>query len=1256
MLKSAGHDHWAEPMRSIDPAGRRPTRFSPSPALALLLGALSLFAAAPAQAQAPDGVTNLTATPRFGGLHIAWTNPSGAGSDVTEVNLRYREQGADTWRRDTAVDGSMTDFYMLGLTPGTTYEVEVRLFWIDTASYSSWASTTGTPPMFRTVSLSVLSDSVREGSSVAVRATFSHPASSDLTIPVTLTAGTADAGDYGSLSGITIASGRTSGTGTIPTADDADTDDETFTVALGALPSTVRAGSPSSVTVTIRDDDLLPSVRLSVSPNPVEDGSAVTVTATLSATLSSDVSIPVTATLGTAEETDVGGWFRMTRRIAIAAGKMSGEFRISTDDDADTDDETFMVALGALPFSVQAGSPSSVTVAISDGGVETPRPKHSLKVSLSATPNPVPEGSNVVVTATLNGQRTNADRSAHLTIPLTITRGTSEQGDHGTLAGILISDMTRSATGVITTTKDSDADDETFTVALDSNNLPSGVAAGTPASITVTITEAALQQGGGGEDPEPQESLTASFEQVPSEHKGRGAFSLLVRLSETVGNFSRSPRPSSFEVTRGRVQSVEQVDAGLWRVRVKPSSWRTVGVTLAGGRDCDTEGAVCTPDGRALSNTVSATVQGLAGLKVAGGLAREGKDEAIDFSVTLSRAASGTVTVDYATEDETATAGSDYTATSGTLTFAAGETEKTVRVAILDDLIDEGREIFRLKLSNASGARIADGKAAGRIGNTDPGQAAWLSRFGRAVATGVVDALGDRIDRRAQVRSRSGDADLSLLHSFVLSAAGGHGGAGMGYGGAGYRADFGMGYANATPGFSNSVPGHHRGVGLGSGALGGAPGGGPMLGNSMPMGPVGAGPDMGLPSGSLYVPGGDGNRWTGWARTSVGHFSSAGPGAPVALGGQMRMGIFGTDYQMGRMLAGVAIAHGRGTGNLTRAGLDRAYSAHSTLTSVHPYVAFDLSEDLTVWGQGGWGRGEMALAESFVRDEGLEQAGAHRTGNGLTMMAAGVRGGLPEMGGFQLAVKSDAFLVRTVSDALSSLGGGNLAAAEAGVSRVRAALEGSRELRFARGRSITPSVELGVRQDGGDAETGTGLDTGFGVVYADPNFGLMVDATLSLLVAHQDSRYEEWGFTGSVRFDPGLAGRGLSLTMTPSFGMASQGADRLWAMQDMGGLVPHGALPLDMGGQFAADVGYGMAGPGGRGTGTPYAGLTQSAVGYQAMRYGWRWAVDQRFNVGVEGARQAGFGGTFDGGYGAVGLGRSGDAAHSVQVRGGVSF
>ena len=76
--------------------------------------------------------------------------------------------------------------------------------------------------------------------------------------------------------------------------------------------------------------------------------------------------------------------------------------------------------------------------------------------------------------------------------------------------------------------------------------------------------------------------------------------------------------------------------------------------------------------------------------------------------------------------------------------------------------------------------------------------------------------------------------------------------------------------------------------------------------------------------------------------------------------------------------------------------------------------------------------------------------------------------------------------------------------------------------------------------------------------------------------------------------------------MTPSGGAASQGADRLWGMQDMGGLMPYGGAPFEMGGELAADGGYGIAGPGDRGTGTPYAGLTQSGMGYRAARYGYR--------------------------------------------------
>ena len=72
-------------------------------------------------------------------------------------------------------------------------------------------------------------------------------------------------------------------------------------------------------------------------------------------------------------------------------------------------------------------------------------------------------------------------------------------------------------------------------------------------------------------------------------------------------------------------------------------------------------------------------------LSIADAEATEGEDQTLDFVVTLDPAAAQTVTVDYATADGTATAGDDYTATSGTLTFDPGETSQTIAVPITDD-------------------------------------------------------------------------------------------------------------------------------------------------------------------------------------------------------------------------------------------------------------------------------------------------------------------------------------------------------------------------------------------------------------------------------------------------------------------------------------------------------------------------------------------------------------------------------------------
>ncbi|WP_310461073.1 Calx-beta domain-containing protein [Sphaerotilus sp.] len=85
------------------------------------------------------------------------------------------------------------------------------------------------------------------------------------------------------------------------------------------------------------------------------------------------------------------------------------------------------------------------------------------------------------------------------------------------------------------------------------------------------------------------------------------------------------------------------------------------------------------------------------------------------FTVTLTNAAKMPVTVAYASADGTATAGQDYTAVSNTLTFAPGETSKTITVPILNDSVYEGAETFTINLSSPTNATIADGIGLGTI-------------------------------------------------------------------------------------------------------------------------------------------------------------------------------------------------------------------------------------------------------------------------------------------------------------------------------------------------------------------------------------------------------------------------------------------------------------------------------------------------------------------------------------------------------------
>ena len=694
-----------------------------------------------------------------------------------------------------------------------------------------------------------------------------------------------------------------------------------------------------------------------------------------------------------------------------------------------------------------------------------------------------------------------------------------------------------------------------------------------PAALTIPGPDDGNTDGGADDVTD----LTASFSAVPGEHAGPGEeFTFELTFSEALSLSYVTLRDHAFTVSGADVKKSQRITQGSnqnWTITVEPDGWGDVAISLPGGRACTAAGGICTDDNRMLSNSPSATVQGPVAISVADARVQENGGETLDFAVTLSRAAAGTVTVQYATSNGSATAGADYTATSGMLTFAAGETRKTVSVAVLNDAHDDGGETLILALSNPTGARIADGTATGTIENTDPLQRAWLARFGRAVAGHVMDAVGARIDGRSPA-----SAQLTLGGRQVLL-------------GAAWPAEEGALPASWTKAGGISTVGIDPAAGSGAG-LG-------REGNDSPAQEVSM--SGFLLSSSFHMASAEGEgasgRWSMWGRGSRSSFS--GTDGALTLDGDVTTGLVGADYESGRVLMGVALAWSAGSGSYAMA--DAKGELESTLASVHPYLRYTVSERLSVWAVLGLGEGELKLE--------MEDTGERReTDLSMGMAALGVRGALASWAGLDLAWKGDVLLVRTESDAVTGL-----AAGDAKTRRLRLALEGSREMKLDAG-VLRPSLEVGFRHDGGDAETGSGIELGGALRFAGAG-GLTVEVRARGLLAHEEHDYEEWGVSASVLFSPGSDGRGLSVRAGSSWGAASGGTARLWSQRTAAGLVREGDFEPDAA-SFEAEVGYGLDYLGG--LLTPYTGLTVGENG-ETYRAGGRFRLGESLTMSLEG-------------------------------------
>ena len=640
--------------------------------------------------------------------------------------------------------------------------------------------------------------------------------------------------------------------------------------------------------------------------------------------------------------------------------------------------------------------------------------------------------------------------------------------------------------------------------------------------------------------PQPREltaALTASFQGLPAEHDGRKLFGFEIRFSEEFRGLRLAAlKAGALQVTGGRLVDTKRTVRGQNRsvtVRVRPASFEAVTITLAATTDCTAATAICTADGRKLANTATGTVLGPALLSVADARATEGVDSAVEFAVTLSRAASDTVTVDYATADGTATAGEDYTATSGTLTFAAGESAKTVAVPVLDDAHDEGEETLTLTLSNPSGALIADGEATGTIVNDDRMPRAWLARFGRTAWEHTLDAVERRLDGAGNAATRAAVAGREMRAA---------------------TADPGADDARQLAALAAWIDGSEE----------------PQRTVSVPE--LLAGSAFQVAASAEEAGGG----LTLWGQGAYGRFE--GRDGDLSVDGEVAGATLGVDYATGPWLAGLALSHSSGWGSYAQPAARGEVTG--ALTGAFPYVGVEVvPERLALWVAGGYGVGSQRLTP----------AGATALESPIDLLAgaAGVRGTVvaaPAAGGFSLGLNADGSLLRATSVATTGL-----AAATADVDRVRLGLEGSYEVALGGGAWLTPSVEVGVRRDGGAAETGFGMDMGGGLRFAHPGLGLSLGLSGRALVVHETADLVEWGAGGSLSWDPNPASDlGPALTVAPSIGASAHGgAATLWSRQTLAGL--DGAAGATAAGRVDARFAYGV--PLAGGVAAPWAGI-----------------------------------------------------------------
>ena len=532
----------------------------------------------------------------------------------------------------------------------------------------------------------------------------------------------------------------------------------------------------------------------------------------------------------------------------------------------------------------------------------------------------------------------------------------------------------------------------------------------------------------------------------------------------------------------------------------------------------------------------------------------------LHLPVRLSRTSSRPVSVLFATSNATAEAGSDYTASRGMVIFESGSREGVVAVMMRDDELAEGEEAFEVTLSGARNAVVSRGMATGTILDNDGmpllrvGDITASEEGGEAIftvtlsvpstrrvtatyrtldgtaeagvdyetASGMLEFAPGEVEKEIRVKLFRDARDWRAeTFSLALDAAS--------------NARLADAVATATiveeepmedgvlaayvARFMRTSSSHVveairerlRWLEYNPACV-------PVAGGDVAMlrygsstwdpsaGELLAGCGLAAKSGAASV----------WGRGAFTRLS--GSEGALSLNADVSTASLGADYRWGRgLLAGVVLAHSQATGTFD--AYDAVGSTSARLTGAYPYVSYGLASN-HLWALAGLGRGNAEVAGVEVVEADLSSR----------LAAVGAVGTLANRQTIRLSYEMDAFMVR-----------GN-AKRDVAVNRVRAGLEGSVLLT----RSLRPFLEAAIRRDGGDAETGLGLEMGGGLRLAQLSGRLQAEVRGRGLVTHTDGGIAEWGVAAAVRYGA-PRGLGPDVEVRPVWGPAqSGGMQALW--------------------------------------------------------------------------------------------------------------